>query len=461
MWISSLARLTSGHSAHISGRASGIRARHLLVGMVLAVFLLLMSGCDAPGVTDEELDSDPMPEFEDSVVSGSWLLEGKLVTFETKVNGVYLLRDADEEESVFKLKRAGTLLMMEYAIKSPSGLPLYRPCWVGVNESAMELHCLQSGELAKFDIRIEERAYDDETIGVITDTQERLKQFYQEQANNQQVFELTMRLTRPQPARVQRLRTKAQRGDAQAQELLAQALIAGEIVEKDEDEAIEWARKSADTGRASAQVLCGRFLMDKRLRVPPTEAPDLLTEAHTWYMRAAQRNYPEAYSRLGHLYESDGLADDSSAVDSYEKGAELGDVESLAQLGMRYWSGRGVAEDEHKAQHFLELVPESRRDSSVWFTLANIYLAAFDTDQRDARKALHATENALATAPACETYALAAQAAFELGEIDKAIRYQEAAISEGRDDVVEQRAKLEAYQNAKAMGRGVGPSRSW
>lgn len=199
--------------------------------------------------------------------------------------------------------------------------------------------------------------------------------------------------------------------------------------------------------------------MDRRVRVSPTEATDLLNEAHTWYMRAAEQDYPEAYSSLGHLYETDILADDSSAVDSYKKGAELGDPESLAQLGIRYWSGRGVSEDEHKAQQYLETVPESLRDSSAWFTLASIYLLAFDSEQHDNRKALNAAERALATAPACETYALAARAAFQSGEIDKAIRYQEAAVCDGRDDAGEQRAKLESYQNARAMGSAPAASR--
>src|SRR5512146_3268015 len=113
MRISRLAKTDSDSSARNAGTPPRIWAELLLVPVIVASLLMLMVGCDAPGLTDEELESDPMPEFEDSAISGNWLLEGKLVSFEIKVHGVYLFRESNDEDVMFKLKRAGDLLMME------------------------------------------------------------------------------------------------------------------------------------------------------------------------------------------------------------------------------------------------------------------------------------------------------------------------------------------------------------
>ena len=60
-------------------------------------------------------------------------------------HGVYLLhppvkKDGEAEEPIpFRLKRAGELLIMEYSEETEVG-KVFRPCWVGVEENAIDLH---------------------------------------------------------------------------------------------------------------------------------------------------------------------------------------------------------------------------------------------------------------------------------------------------------------------------------
>src|SRR5512141_3139182 len=109
-----------------SGRELGTAPANRAVRAVIyvAVFLLalLTVACDDdyPGMTSEEMQSDPMPEFDDAAFAGLWLSNGEYVSFERTEHGVYLLhppvkKDGEAEEPIpFRLKRAGELLIMEY-----------------------------------------------------------------------------------------------------------------------------------------------------------------------------------------------------------------------------------------------------------------------------------------------------------------------------------------------------------
>jgi TPR repeat protein len=434
----------------------GVLAVKALIYVLVFLLVLVMVGCDdgAPGLTAEEMQSDPLPEFDDAAFAGVWLSDGEYVNFERKEHGLYLLdsvekKDGEKEEPPipFRLKRAGDLLILEYWLETESG-NLYRPCWIGIAENAMEFHCLVGTKLAEMGIEFETRKTGDGEVQVIRGPQERLKQIYQEQALNEKVFETTFHMTRPQPARVARLKKRAMKGDAEAQEMLAEAYKKGEIVATDNEEATKWAQKAAESGRPSGQVLYGDLLVERsRGNQNTVESGNLNHEARSWYERAAEQKYREAYSRLGHLYESSFYEDDSSAVDSYRRGADLGDAESYAQLGIRYYSGKGVPEDERLALKYLESVPEASREFAAWTTLARIYLFALEPELRDSKRALSAAEAADKVCRHCDSHALLAKAYFENGMYERAVAKQEEAVGTVTDANDERVVTLAYYRS--------------
>ncbi|HEX6881472.1 MAG TPA: tetratricopeptide repeat protein, partial [Terriglobales bacterium] len=385
---------------------------------LLASVVLATVACDDgyPGLTSEELRSDPLPEFNDAAFVGLWLSDGEYVSFEVKDHGVYLLHPPEkengeepEEAIPFQLKRAGDLLMMEYSVQTDGG-KVFRPCWVNVQQQALELYCLRGNNLAELGIEFETRKSGEDEVNVIRASQDDLKRLYNEQALNKKFFEPFLRMTRPQPERVARLKRRAMRGSGEAQEMLAEAYRAGEIVATDKEEARNWACRAAESGRSSGQVLYADLLVEQaNANLNELEKESLQHEALTWYQRAAEQKYPKAFSRLGSLYENSFFEDDSSAVDSYRRGAELGDAESFAQLGIRYYEGKGVPQSEAEALNYLEKVPEGSRGYTTWATLATIYLDALEPEHRDLLRAVHAAEKAVEDYNAPDAHALLAR----------------------------------------------------
>lgn len=456
-------------AGHKPGTTPKIRAARLLGFVVLLACALFTVGCEDeyPGLTAEELQSDSMPEFDDAAFAGTWISEGEYVSFEVKEHGVYLLKPAGkqndgapEDPIPFRLKRAGDALIMEYTVEM-DGENVYRPCVVAVDQEALELRCLVAETLAKIGVEFESRKSGEEETKIIRAPQERLKQIYSDQMNNPKIFQTQMRMTRPQPARIARWKRKAVRGDAEAQELLARAFEKGEIVARNYDEAIEWAQRAAESRRPSGEVLYGDLLVTQsQSSRNMLESENLQHVALSWYQRAAEQKYPRAFSRLGHIYEGPTFKDDSSAIDSYKRGAEFGDADSLAQLGFRSYSGNGIPKDERSALIYLELVPESDRDQTTWDTLARIYLFALEPEQRDPKKALHAAESAFANLETCDSSELLARAAFENGQYLRAVEYQNKAICEPREGVEDRRAVLAYYQSFVPEGTQVAAEAS-
>jgi TPR repeat protein len=438
-----------------AGSMPPIWALRVCAYVALLACALFTLGCkdEYPGLTAEELQSDTLPDFDDATFTGTWIMDGDYVSFELEEHGSYLLRslkngDGEEKDEPipFKLKRTGELLMMEYSLETDSG-HVYRPCVIAIRVQAMELDCLIFGKLLEMGAEFETQKAGNEEWKVIREPQEGLRQFYREQANNPKVFEPSLRMTRPQPARMARWKRQALRGNAEVQERLATAYQKGEIVARDKDEAAKWARKAAESGRASAQVLYGDLLTDiSREQQNTTEDENLRLEVFSWYQRAADQAYPRAFGRLGHIYENAMTKNESLAVENYRRGAELGDPDSTAQLGINYYYGSGVPQNEREALRYLELVPEAERASNAWETLARIYLYALDPDQRNPTKALHAAEESTREFHGSESLELLARASFENAQYERAVKYQARAISMAGDRIEERKETLAYYQ---------------
>jgi TPR repeat protein len=74
-------------------------------------------------------------------------------------------------------------------------------------------------------------------------------------------------------------------------------------------------------------------------------------EAVKWYLKAAEQNNHFAQYNLGNLYyNGDGVVKDyAEAVKWYRKAAEQNDVRAQSDLGLCYYFGNGVVKDEVEA----------------------------------------------------------------------------------------------------------------
>ena len=140
-------------------------------------------------------------------------------------------------------------------------------------------------------------------------------------------------------------RKAADQGDATAQFNLGVMYDNGQGVSKDERLAVEWYRKAADQGNANAQFSLGVMYANGQ-GVAKDER-----QAVEWYRKAADQGDTNAQRNLGFMYESGkGVAkDERLAVSWYRRAADQGNATAQLNLGVMYDNGRGVAKDERQA----------------------------------------------------------------------------------------------------------------
>ncbi|MCX5710104.1 MAG: tetratricopeptide repeat protein [Candidatus Omnitrophica bacterium] len=184
------------------------------------------------------------------------------------------------------------------------------------------------------------------------------------------------------------IRAKAEKGDAEAQWELGKAFSNGEFgLEKDQQEAVKWYRKSAEQNFASAQVDLGFcYMFGKGVEQEQQEAVKWwrkaaeqnnvvaqtnlgacycngngvaidYMEAMKWYRKAAEQNYAPAQTIIGNCYYSGILVakDDVEAVKWWRKAAEQNDAPAQAEMGESYFKGTGVAKDMAEAYKWFLL----------------------------------------------------------------------------------------------------------
>jgi hypothetical protein len=129
-------------------------------------------------------------------------------------------------------------------------------------------------------------------------------------------------------------------------------------------EAVQWYRKAAELGNASAQDRFGTMYIDGR------GVKQDYKEAVKWFRKAAAQGYAEAYRHLGLMYaRGEGVPQDYfEAVEWFRKAAEQGDVYAYVHLGEAYQSGDGVPQD------YLEAVKWYRKaaEQGVAFAQNNL-----------------------------------------------------------------------------------------
>jgi TPR repeat protein len=89
-----------------------------------------------------------------------------------------------------------------------------------------------------------------------------------------------------------------------------------------------------------------------------------LTQAHTWYRKAAERGYPPAALSLGIMYMSGrgAVKDDAESVKWFRQAAESGMPEAQVQLAGNYLTGTGIAMDKVEAMKWLLLGADGMGD---------------------------------------------------------------------------------------------------
>jgi TPR repeat protein len=146
---------------------------------------------------------------------------------------------------------------------------------------------------------------------------------------------------------IEKLRKKAEAGDAEAQYFLGSKLTFRYDKEK-----INWYRLAAEQGHVLAQFAVGVVYYQGR------GVPQDYREAAKWYRKAAEQGFVLAQGELAEMYDKgEGVPeDDQEAVKWYRKAADQGFALAQWQLGLMYYKGDGV--------------PQDYVQSYAWFNLA-------------------------------------------------------------------------------------------
>jgi len=145
------------------------------------------------------------------------------------------------------------------------------------------------------------------------------------------------------------VRARASAGDAVAQFSLGSILYYGT---RDTAQGLEWFRKAAAQGYASAEFQMGQSY-DFGFGVTQDDR-----QALDWYRKAADHGYAPARRTIGEFYKNGRVvaADPAEAARWYRLAADADDLRAQFQLGQLYFDGTGVPRDYGSAY--------------VWFTLA-------------------------------------------------------------------------------------------
>jgi localization factor PodJL len=149
------------------------------------------------------------------------------------------------------------------------------------------------------------------------------------------------------------LEAGAQRGDGKAQYLLSKRYAQGSGVARNPAKALEWLRKSAQSGFPPAQYHLGT--MSERGGDGVTRDP---VQARVWYEKAALNGNRKAMHNLAVLH-AEGVGTPQNfqeAAKWFQRGAEYGLTDSQYNLGILYERGMGIA--------------ANRTEAAKWFAIA-------------------------------------------------------------------------------------------
>jgi len=177
-------------------------------------------------------------------------------------------------------------------------------------------------------------------------------------------------------AEMQRLRTRADQGDADAQSHLGSLYLLGWGVQQDDVQAAKWSDKAAAQGDADGQFLLGLLYSLGR------GVPEDYAQSAQWYQKAAVQGNAQAQGRLGTLYDF-GLGVPQNYVQArqwYQKAAAQGLVSAQFHLGVLYLTGGGVTQDYVQAARWFEKAA-GQGDAEAQWTLGDLYARGMGVPQ--------------------------------------------------------------------------------
>jgi TPR repeat protein len=175
------------------------------------------------------------------------------------------------------------------------------------------------------------------------------------------------------------LRPLAEEGDAEAQGSMGAIYKAGLGVDKNDDEAVVWFRKSAEQGWPFGQFNLGLMYLNGQ-GVPKSEA-----EAFSWFRKAADLGSSWAQHAMGYLFQNGkGVAQsDAEALAWYLKSAGQGNSVAQVKLGHMYLNGKGVAQSDAAAVTWFRKAAE-QGNGEAYDGLGILYLRGKAVTQSDA-----------------------------------------------------------------------------
>ena len=167
----------------------------------------------------------------------------------------------------------------------------------------------------------------------------------------------------------EKLKLRAERGEAKAQYELAIKFMNGQGVAKNEAEAVKWLRKAAEQGDLNALHDMGVAYFNG-LGVPVNKE-----EGVKWYRKAAERGNENAQYDLGIcLSHGFGTAkNDEHALFWFMQAAERGRADAMYNVGICYGNGYGVKKDVNEAMKWFQKAADAGDEAAKKIVEPKVY----------------------------------------------------------------------------------------
>ena len=155
-------------------------------------------------------------------------------------------------------------------------------------------------------------------------------------------------------------------------------------------QALEWFKKAANQGNATAQYYLGEMYDTGYYGVTQD-----YTKAVEWYQKAANQGNTTAQVRLGYIHKNgNGVTQDYvKAVEWYQKAANQGDAYAQNNLGLMYENGNGVTKDYTKALEWYQKAA-NQGNASAKTNLTNLQKKMARENNALAQESISRTESA-------------------------------------------------------------------
>ena len=163
--------------------------------------------------------------------------------------------------------------------------------------------------------------------------------------------------------RIRKLVSSAEEGSRSAQKECARTFWCGDVVPKNQGEAIRWYRVLAESGDAEDLMSLGLAL------VWSDEPMQNVEEGFAWITRAAEKGHSSAQYFLGSSYASADQVDIDlpKAIHWYKVAASNGHGEAQYNLAIMLLTGEGIEKDFESGLRWMSISAKAGNDFSIEF----------------------------------------------------------------------------------------------